>query len=639
MLISRPKLFLIACAALLGGIADARAAEWLNFYPVTGELSLGTKGRWTDYDSGTSTQSIEYQERLSLRLGGYSLDPRIFIFNINLEPALEQGKSDSEMGTTSSDSTYLNYGARFSLLHGLPASPLSLGANFQANTSETESDLGNRTDSTTESRGADLHWKFRPFRSTLSYRELSLDQTFTSGFGEPPTEREQFQKTLTYSGKSRGMDLLLQGTEFDDMTALDQDYESQQARLNNSFRWGKNSSLSSRLEYFNRESFNEEERVSADESLRLQHTENLSTTYGYSYQSLHRTTDTESHSGSFGLNHRLYKNLDTSLGLGGSTTRSDQFQQDSYNANLDFNYRKEIRPGLGFSANFGGGYNTTDQTGGQIDFTESPTVPATGIVVLAQRYILWPTIIVTAPGCSPCQEGPHYLVADAGGDFTQLEIPVGSPINIGDTITVDYAYQPPTVEYYGIPYRVGVRLAYGGFAFYHNTSGQDQTYVSGPDPTAVNDSRTDRTGIEWSRAWGRNRVSAGAERVYTETTDRATTEYLINQSLSYAIAPNAVLNASLSENFLRDGTNADSYSGNLSIRWIPAPGLSVTPRLSAFHRTYEPGGTDSFVQAGVDVRWNWRRLAADLRYDHTENDNNGATRIEDRLFVKLTRKF
>lgn len=639
MLISRRKFFLIACAALLGGIADARAAEWLNLYPITGELSLGTEGRWTDYDSGTSTQSIEYQERLSLRLGGYSLDPRIFTFNINLEPALEQRKSDSETGTTSSDSTYLNYGARFSLLHGLPASPLSLGASFQANTSETESDLGNRTDSTMESRGADLHWKFKPFRSTLSYREMSLDQTFTSGFGEPSTEREQFQKTLTYSGKSRGMDLLLQGTEFDDVTALDQDYESQQARLNNSFRWGKNSSLSSRLEYFNREGFNEEEKISADESLRLQHTENLSTTYGYSYQSLHRTTDTEAHTGSFGLNHRLYTNLDTSLGLGGSTTRSDQFQQDSYNANLDFNYRKKIRPGLRFSANLGGGYDVTDQTGGQLDFTESPIVPATGIIVLAQRYILWPTIVVTAPGCSPCQEGPHYLVADSGGDFTQLEIPVGSPINIGDTITVDYAYQPPTVEYYGIPYRVGVRLAYGGFAFYHNTSGQDQTYVSGPDPTAVNDSRTDRTGIEWSRAWGRNRASASAERVYTETVARATTEYLINQSLSYAIAPNAVLNASLSENFLRDGTDADSYSGNLSIRWIPAPGLSVTPRLSAFHRTYEPGGTNSFVKAGVDVSWKFRRLSADLRYDHTQNDNNGVTRIEDRVFVKLTRKF
>ena len=639
MLISRRKIFLIACAALLAGTAEACAEEWLNFYPVSGEISLGADGHWTDLDTGTSNQSIRYQESLSLRLGGYSIDPRIFTFNVNLDPALTQETADSGAGNIRTDSTYLNYGARFSLLHGVAAFPFSLGADFSANTVETEGSLGNRSDITTESRGATLTWKFKPFPSSLSYREQSLEETFVSAFGQPPTERDQFQRALTYRGKSRGMELYLEGLEFDDRTALDNDYESQQARLNNDFRWGKKSSLSSRLEYFNREGFNTEERVSVDESLRLQHTQSVSTSYGYTYESLNRTTDTETHRGNFGLNHRLYTNLDTSLRLGGSTTQSDEYQQNSYNANLDFNYRKQIRPGLRFLANLGSGYNVTDQTGGQIDFTESPIVPATGIVVLAQRYILWPTIIVTAPGCSPCLEGPHYLVADAGGDFTQIEIPVGSPINIGDTITVDYAYQPPTVELYGIPYRAGIRLEYAGFAFYHNTTGENQTYVSGPDPTATSDSRTDRTGVSWTRTWGRSSASAGAERVYTQTADRATTEYLLNQSLNYALARNAMLNASLSETFLRDGTDVDAYNGALSLRWIPAPGLSVTPRLSAFHRTADPGGTNSFVKAGVDVSWNWRRLAVDMRYDHTQNDNNGETRIDDRVFVKLTRKF
>lgn len=639
MLVPWRKMVLIACASLLGGIADAQAGEWLNFYPVTGEFSLGTDGRWEDSDTGGSTQSIKYQERLRLRLGGYSMDPRIFIFNVNLEPELEQMETDSESGTHSSDATSLNYGASFSLLHGVPQSPVSLSADFSRGTREIEGSLGNRTEVTSETRGADLHWKFTPFLSTLSYRERSMDQTFISGFGQPPTEREEFQKTLTYRGKSRGMELYLEGKEFDDRTALDKDYESRQARLNNDFRWGKNSSLTSRLEYFNREGFSEEERISANESLRLQHTRNFSTAYGYSYESLHRTADTETHSGNFGLNHSLYKNLTTSLLLGGSTTQSDQYQSNSYNADLGFNYRKEIRPGLRLSANLGGGYHVTDQTGGQLDFTESPTVPGTGIVVLAQRYILWPTVVVTAPGCSPCLDGPDYLVEDAGGDYTQLEIPAGSPINIGDTITVDYAYQPPTVEFYGIPYRVGFRLDYGGFAFYHYTTGEDQTYVSGPDPTATIDSRTDRTGIEWRRAWGRNRVSAGAARVYTETIGRATTEYVLDQSLDYVIASNAMLHASLSESFLRDGTDADAYNGNLSVVWFAARGLSVTPRLSAFRRTVDPGGTNSFVKAGVDVGWNWRRLAASLRYDHTQYDNDGASRVEDRVVVKLTRKF
>lgn len=639
MSVFRWKSVLIVCTALLGGITDARAAEWLNFYPVTGELSLDVDGRWKSFDSGESTWQIEYEEKLDLRLNGYSLDPRIFTFNVRLEPTLTQEKSDSPTVTISTDSTTLNYGANFRLLHGVPASPVSLSADFSANTDTTEGTLGNRRETTNKDSRAGLHWKFTPFQSTLDYKERSLDETFIPGFGQPSTERDEFQQTLTYRGKSRGMELFLEGNEFDDRTTLDQDYESERARLNNNFGWGKNSRLTSRLEYFNREGFSAEEKISVNESLRLQHTQNLVTTYGYGYRSLQRTTDTETHSGNFGLNHRLYTNLNTSLRLDGSTTQSDQFQDDSYNANLDFNYTKQIRPGVRLSANLGGGYSVSDRTGGQLDFTESRT--ATSIVVLVQRYIIWSTILVTAPGCNPCLDGTDYLVEDAGGDFTQIRIPAGSRIDIivGDTITVDYVYQPPTVEYYGIPYRVGVRLEYAVFAFYHRTVGEDQTFVSGPDPTAVGDRRTDTTGIEWNWTWGRNKASVGVERVYGDLFDRTSTDYLLRQTLSYAVAPNAVLSATFSETFLRSDTDSDTFNGDVSVLWYPAPGLSVTPRISAFHRNVDPGGAESFMKAGVDVRWQWRNIGADLLYDHTWRDNDGASRVEDRVFLKLKRKF
>jgi hypothetical protein len=640
MLISRRKIFLIACAALLGGITDAQAAEWLNFYPISGDLSFGFKGTQRKGDTGESTRVLEYEEKLRLRLSGYSLDPGFFTFGVNLEPTLRQTETDSGSETVDSDSNYLNYGARFSLLHGVPESPVSLSANFSANTGETENSLGNWTDLTAETRGADLNWKFNPFKSTLSYRDRSINETFSSGFGQPPTERDEFQRTLTYKGKSSKMELYLEDDELDDRTADDRDYESQLARLKNNFFWGKGSGLTSQLEYSNREGFSTEEKISVRESIRLQHKRNLFTTYGYNYDLWHRTTDTETHHGKFGLNHQLYKNLTTNFRLGGTTVQSDQYQEKSYNAGLDFYYTKNIRPDLRLSASLGGGYNTTDRTGGQLDFTELPTVPPTRIVVLAQRYILWPTIIVAAPGCSPCQEGPHYLVADAGGDFTQLEIPLGSPINAGDQITVDYAYQPPTVEYYGVPYSVSVRLDYRAFALYHRTRGEDQTYESGPDPTAVGDSRTDTTGLEWNWTRGRNRASASAERVYISNFARSpTTKYRLRQSLKYAIAPNATLFAGLGESFVKDGTNVDVYTGELSVAWIPTPGLSVTPRLSAFRRTEDPGGTSSFVKAGVDVNWRWRRIVADLRYDHSQYDTNGRGRTDDRVYVKLTRKF
>jgi len=639
MLFSRRKAVVTIIVVLMGGVPEAWAGDWLNFYPAAGELSVGYDGRWDD-TNGTSSERVKYEEALQVRLGGYSLDPRIFTFNFNLKPKLNQERYDTGTGTASTDSKFLNYRTRFSLLHGVQSSPVSLNADFSANTGETEGSLGNRSDFTIENRGAGLVWKFRPFRSTIDYRERSFDETFTSRFGQPPTERDEFQRTLTYRGHSRGMELFLEGIDLEDMLVPGQSYESGKARLSNNFAWGKHSRLNSRLEYLNRDGFHEEERVTVTELLRLQHTQNLYTRYSYTYNASHREIDTETQAGNVEINHNLYNNLTTSLRIGGTNTESsDQFREKTRDANLDFHYNKRIRSDIRVTANLGGGYRTGDRTGGQLDFSESATVPASGVVVLIQRYIVWSTIVVTAPGCSPCQEGLHYTVADAGGDFTQLNIPLGSPINIGDAITVDYTFAPPTAEYYGIPFRAGIRLEYGPFAVYHRTDGEDQTFISGPDPDAVGDRRTDTTGLEWNWTLGRSTASAGAERIYTETIDRNTTEYLLRQSLNYAIAPDVMLNAAIRESFLRDGTAADTYDGNFSIKWFPAPGLSITPRLSGFRRNMEPGGTDSFVRAGLDVNWRLRRLVADLRYDHTRHDHNGTIRVEDRVYVKLTRKF
>jgi hypothetical protein len=392
--------------------------------------------------------------------------------------------------------------------------------------------------------------------------------------------------------------------------------------------------------YFLREGFNESERVNVNESLKIQHLKNLYTSYAYSYEWLDRTTETKTHRGDFELNHQLYQNLTTSLKLRGSNTDSEDFMEKTYGGDLDLTYRKEIARGVRLRTNVGGGYRTSEQEGGQLDFSESPTVPITGIVILAQRYILWPTIIVTAaPACTPCVEGTDYLVEDAGGDYTQLRIPATSPIAIGQVITVDYVYEPPTVEYYAVPYRAGVRLDFGWVAVYHNTSGEDQTFISGPDPGAVSDSRTDATGIEFSWSRPKLRASAGLERKYSQTSSNSNTEYLLRQSLDYTIAANASVSANLNESFYRNGTAADAYNASLTVNWIPFPGFSVSPHLEAFHRVQDPGGTEDFVKAGVDLRWQWRRLYMDMRYYHSERDNDGRNTGEDRLMLNVKRKF
>ena len=165
MIVSWRKIFIISLMPILGGIPDARAAEWINFFPVTGELSLEVDSEWRRTDGEETTKELETTERLELNIGGYSLDPRFFNFNVRLEPELEQRTTDSGTGKFSSDSTFLNYDARFDFLSGVQASPFALSGNVAANSGEIEGSLGDRRDITNESRGANLRWKNRAGRS------------------------------------------------------------------------------------------------------------------------------------------------------------------------------------------------------------------------------------------------------------------------------------------------------------------------------------------------------------------------------------------------------------------------------------------------------------------------------------------
>lgn len=653
----RPTKFVMMVAALvLAGVANARAQQdWLVFYPVSGEVIFGFDGEWTQSNNTQTFRDIEYEERLRLQFGGYSLDPRIFNFSLFLEPVLTQAETGSGSGSEHTNGTVLNYNGRFSALHGAPRSPVSLAGNFSGTDDELDGDFGTKRDVITATRGLDLYWKFSPFPSTLSYMERTLDETFTQPTFDPAVqpitiERDEFQKTLRYRGKSRKMEVFLEGIEFDGETVQnnpavppptvqDTDYESGDARLSNYWRWGKGSSYTSRLTYYTRDGFNAYDKTTVDETLRLQHLENLYTYYSYGYEMLDRTVTTETHTGNFELNHRLYNNLTTSFRLEGSTTRADEFRDDDYSGNLDFYYRKEFEPDLKVNANLGVGYRLSDRSGGPLDFSETRVVEITGIVILTQRFIIVSTIIVTAPGCNPCIEGTDYLVESAGGDFTQLRIPAGSRINIGDTITIDYTYEPPTAKFYGIPYRVGFRVDNGWAAFYHRTNGEAQHFISGPDPTAVGDQRTDTTGAELRYTEDSTRLFATAERRYSLSINFESTEYTLRQGAYHRFAPNLSMSANLSESFVYDTNNTEAYNADVTVNWYPVRGLWVSPFASAFYRTIEPDTEERFWRAGVNTRWNWRRLGFDLQYEHTDDVTDSNSRVDDRLTMNIRRRF
>jgi hypothetical protein len=483
---------------ILAGTSEAMAQEWLRLYPIEGEVRLEFEGEWEREDSGDS-QDLGFTERVRIGQGGHILDPGIANFQFQVEPVFTQGHLTVPGEDSTSNGLFLDYYGNLSLLQD-GISPVALTATASRSSGEIDGSLGNETEFVTDLRDARLIWKTRVFPSTLSYTERLQDQETESAFGGATSERDDVIRTLRYRGKSSKMNLLLESNWFDDNINSNRDYTSQEGRLNNYYRWGKGSRFASNASFLNRDGFNANERYTVDENLRLQHLQNLSTSYNYSFNALTTTNTQTTHSGNLGLTHQLYQNLTTGVNLSGTHNDFDQGQQDDYDVQLDLNYTKRIFWGGKLGASIGGGYGATDRdsepgTNDVID--ESHLVDFSGIVLLDERFIVTSTIIVTdVTGTIIYTEGFGYTVSDAGGDLTELLIIPGAGIANGDTILVSYEFETVTsAKYDRLSYRVGAELDFGWISMFNRTFGEKQDLKSG-DPDAVRDTFDSTTGIE-----------------------------------------------------------------------------------------------------------------------------------------------
>ncbi len=404
---------LIVLMAFLGIMSDAKAQEWFVLDPLDWALVLDFDGYWRDYKDSADTQQTKFEEGVRLRQRGHSVDPRIASFFLDLHPRLAQVDFENGGDDEDFDNSFLDYNASLSLLHGTPA-PFSFEARAGQNTATLDGDLGSRTDLKTSNEAITLNARNEFFPSTITFSQRDLDEKFRSGISGATTDREEAVDTVTFRGHSSKMDLLLEQIDFDDRLPKDNDYNSEIGRLNHSLRWGKGSNLHSLLDYYKREDFLPYERVSIDESARLQHTRNLFSSYDYNYSSVKNGADTKRNYARAGLTHQFYRNLTTSAYLKGSDNEFESGavqlgEEKEREARLDLSYTKKIPHGGRLSAGLGVAEGTVDRDVEELVvlqvFDEPQLVDATYIIILNERFIDTSTIVVTAPGCSPCTPG------------------------------------------------------------------------------------------------------------------------------------------------------------------------------------------------------------------------------------------
>ena len=625
----------------------ARAQEWLNLNPFEGEVFFEFDGRWTDSD-GTA-RDLEFQEGVRLRQRGNILDPGIATFDLELQPTFSQGQSRQPgPGDNDRDGFFLDYAGNVSLLHGTP-SPVALRAGVAQNTGDIDGDLGARTEFSTLRWNVDLDLRTPAFPSTFSYNERYLDQDFRSAFSTTSSKRDDVLRTATYKGRSSKMELFVEGNWFDDRERSERSYDTQQSRLTNFFRWGKGSNWTSQIDYFDRNKFNAYERLSMNQSGRLQHTRNLYSTYAYRFQELDQDlADTTLHTGDFGLTHQLFKNLTTTLSLSGSHQDADEVgTEDRYASGLDLTYTKNVFWDGNITANAGGGYNVTDRDteDGILQVNnESQVVPPTGVVTLDNQFIDINTIVVTdSTDTQVFAEGVDYDVQSASNNLTQLIILPGGQINVGDTILVDYQFEvQPSVKFYGIPFRAGLRFDFGWISLFVRVDGEEQNVISGEDQSVVSDRRTSRAGLELRWSDSATRADFRGQRVFIKSGGFNSDEFSFNETLTHRISRQASLSLNANQSFFdsNDDVQVDVYTADLYLNWLPLPNLTLRPHVGGFYRNDKDGTDEQFINSGLDLSWFWRKLKVDLRYNHDFRSGSSVSDThQDRVLFTLTRRF
>jgi len=249
-------LLLAACAVSQDRTTDAwQEQAWITLDPLKWQAAFKLDQTFgTTESAGTTTESEETRLRESVRLRqtGYSLDPGILRFSLELEPTFEQSRFDTGGQSQRFDTKFLDYSLDLRALEATPG-PFSYFANAMQSTGTDLGSLGRRNDFQNTRAGIGANWKTRAFPSTLEITHRSRDETYRAGVTNTTTEIKEVERTARFRGRSSKMNVLAEISTFDDLVqSTDRDRTVARLQVFNNYRWGKGSELRNNIDYFKR---------------------------------------------------------------------------------------------------------------------------------------------------------------------------------------------------------------------------------------------------------------------------------------------------------------------------------------------------------------------------------------------------
>jgi len=627
----------ISLAIVLGATPRVARAQGVRLTFPAGQLGTEFRGALSRY-SGVSATRVGYLwEWVDVGMTGAVAHPQVFLLRARIRPTWIQGFSELRSETANDASRFVNYDVSASLFSGLPA---SLSARTRRLVGSELEVLSAGRDYDVAELGARLDFRFAPLPAYIDFRNESRVESWFPDGGQVML-RDESLRTLELRARNRKFSLDLERRDFTDRIDS-RDFESIRGNVQHHFRWGKRSSLASRVVYLDRTGFMPHQRFAWAEQLHLQHTWSVASDWRYG--------QSKDENSNFTLRGRYAQGIFTYSPSRYVQASADGFARwNRYTTGSRNEYRAV--PRISVTARLpadavlrfhgAAGYQSVRQTatdGSVPVVNELHVVDASARFTLSERFPDPLSVVVTDVAQTVVyQPDLDYRVIDGGPLLEVVVLPQGR-IVAGDTLLVDYEFRiAPDARSDGAVLSYGVAFEVRGFRAYVRRDVRDLDETGTFDLGLSQDFVT--VGAGYAGTVGILQTDLRGEYQRQQFDGLEATTYLVSASVG-ADVHRAFRATAAATAFQKRGGVApyDNLQGNLSLVWVPTGAIRLGARGSVWWWDEGDVRSESFTGVGLDADVRLRLMTLRVAYDRGWWDT-GTTRNTDRLIVRLTRDF
>lgn len=497
------------CSVTIGG----QKRPLLRHGKIHGEVVLEVERDIDEQTSGNDTrknETTEFREEIRFETEGYLYHPNLMTFAAGLGIGLMQQRTDFDGDKDKGSGTINEYDFTGNIL---PLKPYPSSFYLRRTESFTPRIFTSSLRTETESSGLRLSLRETEWPMSFSYGKTETDQ---SGLGNDIRDEftrsdERFKYFLTHRfSKNSVLDFDFERQDIDQKRYLSSTLRKEDSYdLSHRLTFGEDEQhrLSSNFTYSDLTGDFNLERTRLYESLRLRHTDNLSTMHSFNYSNFIRDgSENEIQRLSTGFTHQLYQSLTTQGTLNFSDeTLADSVKVKRSGADIGFNYNKRNRWGV-FSSNYSVGFLKLEQEGGgeAVSVTDEPHVYTrigAQTFQLIRRNVDPTTIDIEGIGFYNEGQLADYTVRQVDGvTFIDVVFAPGRIHTDGDqTLLVDYDYiiEPARTEE-SVTQNFGIRQNFkNGISLYYMHSRRDEDIVSTDTDILLDEFRVNTYGADY----------------------------------------------------------------------------------------------------------------------------------------------